>query len=405
MTMRPSVVVVVAVAITFMQSPVGLTQPSTTDFYFIADLGTLGGAQSAAAGINEPGQVVGSAVRSDGTTHAFLFDGTAMRDLGTIGGTDSAAADVNRAGQVVGRSLSVLGNTKGFIYSGGVRRSFGTLGGSNSAAYGINDYGDVVGSATTTGNAATRAFLYRNGTMKSLGTLGGTNSVATSINEGGEITGSSSTPGNAATHAFLVRDGTMIDIGTLGTSSEGFGINNATEVVGRSQLASGASHAFLYSGGMMADLGTLGGRNSEAAAINDFSQVVGASEVAGGSGTHAFLYQHGVMTDLNTRLRPGSGWLLETATAINLEGEIAGVGIINGQRHAYRLMQPAKLGLVLGGALSQIDSNVPRKGVQVGRSILFVTSVAAINDLNAQNVVLTDTMQGPIEIVSVRCGK
>jgi probable HAF family extracellular repeat protein len=127
--MRPSVVVIATAALIFMQGPVGLTQPApTADFYFIADLGTLGGAQSAAAGINELGQVVGSAARSDGTTHAFFFDGS-MRDLGTIGGTDSAATDVNRPGQIVGHSLTALGNTKGFIYSAGVRRSFGTLGG------------------------------------------------------------------------------------------------------------------------------------------------------------------------------------------------------------------------------------------------------------------------------------
>ena len=67
------------------------------------------------------------------------------------------------------------------------------------------------------------------------------------------------------------------------------------------------------------DLGTLGGANSEAAAINDWSQVVGVSDMPGG-GTHAFLYQNGTMTDLNSILPAGSGWVLESAKAFILRG-------------------------------------------------------------------------------------
>jgi probable HAF family extracellular repeat protein len=401
MKIRGWFLVVVATMAALVQSRSASTQTvPADDRYFVGDLGTLGGGQSDASGINERGQVAGSSRRSDGTTHATFFDGVTLRDLGTIGGRDSAATDLNRLGDVVGWSLSAIGNTKGFIYSGGVRRSLGTLGGSNSAAYGINQAGDVVGSATTVNNAATRAFLYRNGTMKSLGTLGGTNSVATSINENGEIAGWSSMAGNAARHAFLFRDGRMIDLGTLGTSSEALGIGDGSDVVGRSVVASGATHAFLYSGGTMSDLGTLGGRNSEASGVNGSLQVVGTSEIAGAAGTHAFISQSGVMTDLNTRLRPGSGWVLETATAINFVGEIAGVGRINGQHHAYRLMLPVRLGLFQGGSLTQTDSNVPRNGVQVGRNIEFVTSVIA--DPNAQNIVFTDTLEGPLAIQSVQ---
>ena len=403
MRIRYWFVVMVAAAVAAVQSPLVLTQGPMSDVYVIADLGTLGGAQSGAFAINELGQVAGSAGRSDGTTHAFFFDDVPLRDLGTIGGADSAAAGVNRHGQVVGRSLSVVGNTKGFSFSAGVRRSLGTLGGSHSAAYAVNDAGDVVGSATTAGNVATRAFLYRGGALRSLGTLGGTNSVATAINQQGEITGSASTPGNTATHAFLFRDGAMTDIGTLGTSSEALGINTSAEVVGRSTLASGASRAFLYSGGTMVDLGTLGGRNSEAAAINDYSEVVGASEVVSETGTHAFLYRNGAMTDLNTRLPPGSGWVLESATALSPWGEIAGVGTIDGQRHAFRLSRQVTLDVFLRGLISDGDSNLPHDGVQVGRAIMFLTSVRVHDDAaNALNVRLVDIMEGPIEILSAR---
>jgi probable HAF family extracellular repeat protein len=371
--------------------------------YFVKDLGTLGGVESRALGINELGQAVGAAQRADGATHAFLFNGSTLKDLGTVGGASSVATDINRSGQVVGHSLSSLGNTKAFLYSGTQLRTLGTLGGSHAAAYAINDAGDIVGSSTTAGNVATRAFLYRNGVIARLGaTFGGTNSVATAINQSGDVAGWASTAGNVSTRAFLFTGGVQINLGTLGGASEAAGINDGTQVVGRSVLASGARHAFLYSGGSMRDLGTLGGRNSEATAINEWSQIVGSSEIAGGSGTHAFVYQNGAMTDLNAVLPSSSGWVLETATAIGSSGEIVGYGRIGGRRHAFRLIPPVTLTLFQGGALSNEDSNIPRFGVQVGRTVTFVTSIMPQADGTARNVVFTDTMSGAIEIQSLR---
>lgn len=64
-------------------------------------------------------------------------------------------------------------------------------------------------------------------------------------------------------------------LGTLpsATSSSGYGVNNAGQVVGYCTLGSGAPGAFLYTpapgGGTMADLGTLGGVGSYAYGIDD----------------------------------------------------------------------------------------------------------------------------------------
>jgi probable HAF family extracellular repeat protein len=65
--------------------------------YAVTDLGTL-----SASDLNNAGQVVGQAGTTDGFNHAFLWDNGTMIDLGTLGGTNSGAYGINDLGQVVG---------------------------------------------------------------------------------------------------------------------------------------------------------------------------------------------------------------------------------------------------------------------------------------------------------------
>ena len=48
------------------------------------------------------------------------------------------------------------------------------------------------------------------------------------------------------------------------------------------------------------------------------------------------------MHDLNTLISSKSGWVLNTATDINVWGQIVGQGELNGQRHGY-LLTPKNL--------------------------------------------------------------
>jgi probable HAF family extracellular repeat protein len=83
--------------------------------YTVTDLGTLGGQQIRASGINANGQVVGYAKTTDNVWHAFLYSVSTMIDLGTFGGTQSEAYDINDSGQVAGWS-STSGDASGHAF-------------------------------------------------------------------------------------------------------------------------------------------------------------------------------------------------------------------------------------------------------------------------------------------------
>ena len=65
--------------------------------------------------------------------HAFLYSGSTMTDLGTLGGTNSVAYGINASGQVVGYAHTT-GNAAAhaFLYSGSTMTDLGTLGGTYS---------------------------------------------------------------------------------------------------------------------------------------------------------------------------------------------------------------------------------------------------------------------------------
>ncbi len=231
----------------------------------------------------------------------------------------------------------------------------------------INDSGIIVGSSAAPGGIA-EAAIWQNGKVAALGTLPGANgnigaalnSTALDINNAGQVVGWSFS--NAfTTHAVTWIGGSIQDLGVLSAqdSSVATGINAQGQIVGFDiDPSTGLSHAVLWQNGSMTDLGTLPGATlSRAVAINDAGIVVGTS----GPSTfdeHAVMWVGGKIVELNTLLGPLSGWNLETATAINNEGEIVGLAVHNGKSVGYALSlngTTAAIGVSVNTALQSND--------------------------------------------------
>jgi probable HAF family extracellular repeat protein len=394
-------IVLAAVALCTADVPTQSTPPLP---YGVTDLGTLGGAASAAHDVTEYGYLsVGRAQTTSGAYHAFVDGGFGRRDLGTLGGPQSTALAAS-GNLVVGQAQTASGQERAFLVELGttsVLRNLGTLGGTWSSAVDVR-YGIVVGASRTTGDTRLRAFQYVDGAMSAVPFDWGGDSVARGVNSGHEIVGYACTAANARCRAFLFRGGVATDLGSLGGNSVANAINESAQIVGSSVVTGTTPHAFLYSNGAMADLGTLGGTSSEAFAINERGEVVGSSRTSSGA-IRAFLWRNGVMTDLNTFLPAGSGWVLRSATSISDGGQIVGTGTHNGITRGFILTPQTDLSLFVGGVRSQSDSNLPR-GIEVGKQVFWVTSLQVLDQqgITVYGATMTHTLTGPAEFVEVR---
>lgn len=198
----------------------------------------------------------------------------------------------------------------------------------------LNDLGQVVGfsrSATMpNGDVVTHATLWSNGSVTDLGTLGGagTKSMAYGINNAGQIVGASNISTDTVWHATLWDKGSVTNLGSVTGYDSGLAlsINNGGQIVGDSLMSVSTIpnvyniRATLWSDGIVIDLGTLGGTESQPLSINDNGQIVGDSSITVNGAKQAVIW------NANSINKPEAIGISGTiATDINNSGQVVGI--------------------------------------------------------------------------------
>ena len=80
------------------------------------NLGHLGGWKSWSTAINEAGVIIGSSLTTSGDEHAFVWANGSMVDIGTLGGDDSQAVGINNYGQILCWSEDASSAMKACLY-------------------------------------------------------------------------------------------------------------------------------------------------------------------------------------------------------------------------------------------------------------------------------------------------
>lgn len=306
----------------------------------------VGGADRAArpAAINARGEMAGEAVLA-GQPVAYKWNKNLKPTRLVNRAGRSAAADINDGGEVAGSFETPDGGRRAATWLAGVETRLGGLTGPKGEgwALGINNAGLVVGASLSAGQAW-HATLWDHGTVVDLaGADDPQYSAASHVNELGLVVGYRQIDASTG-HAVSWSEGRLTDLGALqgGAQASASASNRHGTIVGHSNFAGGASYlyrAVAWHEGVMTDLGQLpGDAGSHASAINDAGTIVGSSEsVTADLTAVAWFRVTGGPIDLNTRLAgagctssDGSPAKLEWATGINRTGQIAAFGSVPG---------------------------------------------------------------------------
>lgn len=281
------------------------------------DLGTLnGGTGSGYYGMNINNStvkvIVGDAYSvSSNQPRATIFDASGLGNnisLGTLGGTESFAYGINDAGQIVGKSmLPESNNEKPTLFNQTdptLNKDLSSLDGITGVAYAINKTGMIVGEERRGTMGSSHATIFgENGNNIDMGTLpGGSISTALEINDGGQVVGwSDSSNGSRATIFDTSGHENNTDLGTLPgyLTSRALANNDKGQIVGTAMNSNGEFRATLFDpDGSPLNLNTLVDKWNDfstdpkftltwATDINSRGDIVGYMDTP--TGPHAFL--------------------------------------------------------------------------------------------------------------------
>lgn len=318
--------------------------------YSFTDLGHANGVTSAAANINNLGQVVGLVQDANGWNHAVTWvDGQAIH-LGLASsewgdyvgysnpwGMSGSAISINDAGQIAWANTDLNKASHATVWANGVATDLGTLGGTQSDARGINQAGQIVGRAQDA-NGNWRAAVWNADQPTELVTPNASSSSrATAINNAGQIVGyeqrqSEQYPLHPVQWVQGVASNLDESLGHTSTYLPNVhGLNDLGQIVGSVKAPNTVDYyrAVLWDRGVSSMLDMPSGADAaEAKDINNAGQIVGFIYLkAANAGSRAATWINGQVIDLNSLL-PASvvdaGWVLLGANAINEAGQIVG---------------------------------------------------------------------------------
>ena len=318
--------------VTFTETVPGTDTPRAKyyDGYTVRDIGTLGGTGGAVSqGINDRGQITGSASTPGGAYHAFLWSkATGMVDINGPGVSISNAYALNNKGWVTGTAaFSGTGPFTAFRWTPATGMvNLGSFG-NTSYGYDINDAGTVVGySEGPELGIVARAFKWTpSGGLQSLVSTSSVVSSANDINEAGKIVGSGTNDLALNDRALLwTPSGTQVDLGADSTFlSYAEHINEKGMVIGQEAYNPVESLGFVWSREQgILRFGTADVLPSYVTDLNNAGQVVGRI------GDQAIVWTRaGGVVNLNTRI-PGAppGLTLFQGEAISDNGSIVAIG-------------------------------------------------------------------------------
>jgi len=313
-----------------------------------------GGPGSQAFGINDAGQVVGTA-----GGEAFIWDpANGIRGLGLLhpGDLSTEALAVNAFGQVVGESRQndpPFDSTRAFRWdsiNGMIDLGdFGAPG--RYVARDINDSGQVVGTGQPRNEQgvllfpspflwdATNGLVRLDVEVLCPTGIGG----ASAINNSGQVVGGVSCPLDHLPWIWHAQTG-MQTFAAFPESTAN-GLNDLGQVVGTGKSADNFPNdeAFVWNPtDGIRGLGDLPGgvEASRGQAINHLGQVVGSSVSARGEEAMIWDSVHGIRALRDLLDETGDGWILREATGINGRGQIVGYGVDPGGEGKGFLLTP-----------------------------------------------------------------
>lgn len=293
----------------------------------IQDLGTLGGDNSYALGINDHGVVVGYSYLADNVTfHAFLWSPLhGMTDIGATlqGGQNTWGVGINRSGASAVTEFLPDGTAVPAAFH--LPHLWQHLPPGDSLAslnrsYGINDHNQVTGQLLISGFKIGYLWDVATESETFIPSLGGGDSIGVAVNNLAHVTGAADVEFSFYDAFFWSAESGTRDLGCLdGEFTSGGAINDADEVVGYN-LPKLAGFYWSDATGMVSLL-SLGGSVSAACGINNRGVIAGESSFADGT-IHAVRwdkYTH-APEDLGTLTGTGNSY----GKAINRAGQVAG---------------------------------------------------------------------------------